>query len=606
MTGFDTRRYWDKRFKKEWNLHSVGMLRLAHSYNRWMYRVRRDGFRRTVRDLPLDLANADILDIGSGTGFYVNLWRRFGAGKVTGVDIADSAVERLRKHHPAVHFEQADISSEQPFGKESFDAISAFDMLFHIVDDDGYRQAFANVHEMLRPGGTFVFTEHFPHQQRHDSGHHVSRTLDSIEKLLDDTGFEIVSRRPVFMLMSWPVDAPRPWRKDLWTRMAPLIKDEKWGNLVGAAMYPVELLLTRIMKESDATEIMVCRKKAAPGEATARTSKGSVPAAAKAGTERGQGARAARRVARKGIRLLSRAGLTVDRAAPGTVLLSRASKAGDGSREPYVVARPEGLGPVVTRSSTKVKPLARGAAIARKPSVANKNTFEIHKALYKQVTTEHVVDLLHTYQVNCVFDVGANKGQYAKSLRRAGYQGHIISFEPVPETFEQLRQASANDPRWSVQHCALGREDTSMEMYVVYGTMSSLLPPSDYGNKRYKRFKDMTSVDVPVRRLDGLLDEVLPRDIGTPRLYLKLDTQGYDVEAFGGLGERARDFVGMQSEVAVLRIYEGMPRLTEAISIYEKEGFEITGMFPVTRESDTGRVLEFDCVLAKADTLKKA
>ena len=63
-----------------------------------------------------------------------------------------------------------------------------------------------------------------------------------------------------------------------------------------------------------------------------------------------------------------------------------------------------------------------------------------------------------------------------------------------------------------------------------------------------------------MRRLDGLLDDLLA-GIDDPRPYLKLDTQGFDLEAFAGLGERARDLVGMQSEVALLRIYEGMPRL---------------------------------------------
>src|SRR5699024_10673372 len=96
---------------------------------------------------------------------------------------------------------------------------------------------------------------------------------------------------------------------------------------------------------------------------------------------------------------------------------------------------------------------------------------------------------------------------------------------------------------------------------------------------------------------------ILPTELTTPRLYLKLDTQGYDLEAFAGLGERTRDIVAMQSEVALLQIYEGMPRLPPAIETYEGAGFEVTGMFPVTREKDTGRVLEFDCVLARAGTL---
>jgi hypothetical protein len=142
-------------------------------------------------------------------------------------------------------------------------------------------------------------------------------------------------------------------------------------------------------------------------------------------------------------------------------------------------------------------------------------------------------------------------------------------------------------------------------MNVVSGSMSSLHPPSAYGDRRYKRFQNISTVDVPVRRLENMLDEVIPPDLETPRLYLKLDTQGYDLEVFGGLGEGVDDVVGMQSEVALLQIYEGMPRMPEAIETYEGAGFEITGMFPVIREKDTGRVLEFDCVLARAETLRQ-
>ncbi|MFD1273501.1 hypothetical protein ACFQ51_22510 [Streptomyces kaempferi] len=62
----------------------------------------------------------------------------------------------------------------------------------------------------------------------------------------------------------------------------------------------------------------------------------------------------------------------------------------------------------------------------------------------------------------------------------------------------------------------------------------------------------------------------------------------------------------MQSEVAALRLYEGSPRMREAIATYEEAGFEITGMYPVTREETTGRVVEFDCVMVRADAVPEA
>jgi hypothetical protein len=99
-----------------------------------------------------------------------------------------------------------------------------------------------------------------------------------------------------------------------------------------------------------------------------------------------------------------------------------------------------------------------------------------------------------------------------------------------------------------------------------------------------------------------MLDEVLD-GLDDPRPFLKMDTQGYDVEVFRGLGKRAREIVALQSEVALMQLYEGMPRMAEALAVYEEAGFEVSGMYPVNREENSGRVLEFDCLMVRADAV---
>jgi FkbM family methyltransferase len=273
---------------------------------------------------------------------------------------------------------------------------------------------------------------------------------------------------------------------------------------------------------------------------------------------------------------LRRAGFDVLQPAPGAVLVSRSAK----------VER-HGLG--------------GGAALVTPLGVAAGRWFDLERQLSAFLCREHVAELLRRYRVNCVLDVGANRGQYARRLRRMGFEGHIVSFEPVPATFAELAHVAAADARWTAYPYALGRADMTASMNVVPGTLSSLLPPTDFGSARYARLREPRTTDVQVRRLDGILDEVLA-DIPTPRLYLKLDTQGYDLEAFAGLGERTRQIVAMQSEVSVVEIYAGMPPMAEAVEVYERAGFEITGLFPVSREAETGRVLEFDCVMVRPST----
>jgi hypothetical protein len=137
-------------------------------------------------------------------------------------------------------------------------------------------------------------------------------------------------------------------------------------------------------------------------------------------------------------------------------------------------------------------------------------------------------------------------------------------------------------------------------MNAVPGTLSSVRPPTAFGAQRYAQLRSSESEDVPLRRLDGMLDSVLAH-VTDPRPYLKLDTQGFDLEAFAGLGERSADFVGMQSELALKQIYDSTPRLVDGLQVYEEAGFEVSGMFPVSRETQTARAIEFDCIMVRAD-----
>ena len=61
----------------------------------------------------------------------------------------------------------------------------------------------------------------------------------------------------------------------------------------------------------------------------------------------------------------------------------------------------------------------------------------------------------------------------------------------------------------------------------------------------------------------------------------------------------------MQSELALMEIYKGMPRMRKALATYEKAGFEIAALYPVSRQTRTARVLEYDCVMVRASVLKK-
>lgn len=218
---------------------------------------------------------------------------------------------------------------------------------------------------------------------------------------------------------------------------------------------------------------------------------------------------------------------------------------------------------------------------------------------------KHAASILRALDVNCVLDVGANVGQFGQRLRRAGYKGRIVSFEPLPPLAAELRKAASRDADWHVVEHALGDVDTEMEINARPGAMSSLLPASEFGKEWHPRLRIAEKERITVRRLDALYDSVVA-GLDHPRVYLKLDTQGYDLMAFAGAGDRIGEFLGMQSEVSCVPIYEGMPRMPEQITVYEDAGFAITGMFPVTRDRRSLRVIEFDVVMVRPGAVRSA
>ena len=228
----------------------------------------------------------------------------------------------------------------------------------------------------------------------------------------------------------------------------------------------------------------------------------------------------------------------------------------------------------------------------------------LHQML-RYLGEEHVAWVLRELDVNIVLDVGANRGQFAKRLRRDGYTGRIVSFEPVPEIADELEKAAARDPDWRVLRHALGDRDEEVEINVGVGQgrLSSLLPSSDFGRSWSPHIEADRRVAVSVRRLDGLFDEAVA-GVDHPRVYLKLDTQGYDLQAFAGAGDRLAEVVGLQSELSLVPLYDGMPHLTEQLSTYESAGFQVTGMFPVIFDHATMRVIEFDAVMIRAGRLR--
>ncbi|CAN5730473.1 FkbM family methyltransferase [soil metagenome] len=200
-------------------------------------------------------------------------------------------------------------------------------------------------------------------------------------------------------------------------------------------------------------------------------------------------------------------------------------------------------------------------------------------------------DLLAQLKIDCVLDVGANRGQFAAELRGIGFTGRIISFEPIASEFQAMREHFQGDQAWSGHQMALGSTEQMMSITVPKLTVMSSLLESDYAGK------DARKEQVAVRRLDQLLPSLLP-DFEHQRLFLKMDTQGFDLEVFKGAAGCLHRVQGIQSELSVQPLYKNMPHYLEVLQCYEGAGFDLHNLSVVNRV-ENGGLLELNCFMRR-------
>ena len=281
-------------------------------------------------------------------------------------------------------------------------------------------------------------------------------------------------------------------------------------------------------------------------------------------------------------RALERAGVDVRTLGESTWLLR-----GRGSRYGVVpLGGPKGLAASVVWDRPRIR--ARPARVQQR--------------LAQVALREQLMWVIASGGVDCVIDAGANVGQFARSLRRAGYSGRIVSFEPVRAAYDELAAAARDDPDWLVRPIGLGSLDGTSTIHTMDGTMSSLLQASEFGRSWSAGLQGMGSEEITVRRLDGLLPELL-EGLDEGRVFLKMDTQGYDLEVFAGAEGVLDRVVALQSELACVPIYDGMTRLPEQWATYEAAGFESAGVFPVSFHKDTVRAIEYDVVMVRPEEM---
>ena len=198
--------------------------------------------------------------------------------------------------------------------------------------------------------------------------------------------------------------------------------------------------------------------------------------------------------------------------------------------------------------------------------------------------------ILRGRQIDVVVDVGANDGSYALALRQAGFAGRIVSFEPGSSAFAGLDERAAADRNWDAHRLAIGAMRGSATLNVTgNSSSSSLLALRGLQGEAEPASAVVATELVEVAVLDEL-DLVRPGE----RAFLKLDVQGYELEALRGATAMLASVQAVETELSLVPLYDGAPLLAEVVSHLQDRGFRLYGLDPVFCDPRDGAVLQLD------------
>jgi SAM-dependent methyltransferase len=203
--NYDPRQFWEERLSEHFDLTGTGETGLSLAYNRACYTLRAEVLDRALREVGFDPDGKHILDVGCGTGFFTSWYRDHGA-EVTGLDLTDASIDRLKKRFPNTRFLRADISETAPEG--TFDLVNVFDVFFHITDTKRWESAMRNAAGAVAPGGWLAYTDVFREPQGM-AAHNVTRPLERHRALLTANGLEVKLLKPTHVLLNRELGAIR-------------------------------------------------------------------------------------------------------------------------------------------------------------------------------------------------------------------------------------------------------------------------------------------------------------------------------------------------------------------------------------------------------------
>lgn len=179
-------------------------------------------------------------------------------------------------------------------------------------------------------------------------------------------------------------------------------------------------------------------------------------------------------------------------------------------------------------------------------------------------------------RLETVVDIGANRGQFSLAVRQWAQKARVISFEPLPGPASVFRSVFAGDDQVVLHQVAIGPRPEQRTMHVsARDDSSSLLEIGDAQSSYFPGTHEVGTLEVEVGTLDDFLTK---EDIVRPAM-LKLDVQGFELQALAGCKSLISDFDYVYCECSFVELYKNQKLAGEVINYLNTLGFALTGIY---------------------------